>query len=1056
MKTNGKTKRKLMIVPVGAIVLALVAVILLGALIPVNLILNYYAPTLHMVFGGSSAGSDAGEGAEEALAAGDEMVQRLSEDSMVLLRNENVDGVPALPLAADERAVNLFGFGATDDGFLLTGKGSGGSTINPDKKVTLVEAFTAEGFSVNSELISAYNGWRSGAGGYIDADVNGSSSMRPYNPGADFYSSSVMDQAKSHSDIAIVVLSRYTGENSGDGEAYDVSADNATYSDGSWLELTTEERAMFEAIAAADFGKVIVLLNTTNAMELGFLEDADYGIDAAMYIGLPGQSGARAVPRLLKGEKTVESEEGDTETVRISPSGRLADTYAYDWQTNNPVISNLKYESYGGISQMSVRYAEGIYMGYRWYETADEEGLFDGIRNEYGTGYDAVVQYPFGYGLSYTTFTWTVSALPSTTVLEEEGEYEIKVTVENTGEYPGSDVAELYYTPPYTDGGIEKAHMNLLDFAKTGVLDPGESEEVTLTFSAYDMASFDDYSKNDNGWFGYELEEGDYILSLMTDVHTPATADGEEIANCRITMEAPEDVLFLVDPDNPDSDVVITRFTGEDAYAGVPIDGSTVHQSTVYLSREDGFANLAQMSTSATGPNDNGAIEAAASYRYSGYDGRPAYDQGVSGDMTLFTVNGNKPSLADLNGSSGASLSYNTELFATLGDYDAPEWEDLLDQVTDDEIRNTIGMGGFQTIALESVGKPRRADYDGPAGFGNNVLNSGSPSQWTAYPVEALIGCCWNKDLLFEMGRTHGREGNETNANGWYAPGVNLHRSPYNTRNFEYYSEDPVLSGVLSAQLIYGAKTNNLYCYIKHFGPSDSGQNATDRNTWLTEQALREIYLKPFEIAVKRGGANAIMSCFNRVGAVWAGSNHALVTEVLRDEWGFDGTVITDWYQSWYMDYTRGVLAGNDLWLTPTAAAANIDMSDNGVAYAARTAVKNVIYTMVDTYNAAVEYAAGGGEGGVNLDATTAASAAFSPLFVFLWALLDSLLGLGALLCALFVFLKIRKRRRVNAAIARGDYDPGAKARARAELRAAREAEERRLREYDPDWYEYK
>lgn len=1054
MSAVNKKYRKRSVISVGAIVLALVAVILIGALIPMNIILSYYAPTLHMVFGGSSAGQETSQAAEEALAAGDEMVRELAEDSMVLLRNESSSGESALPLKEEERAVNLFGFGATDDGFLLTGKGSGGSTINDSKKVTLTKAFTDEGFSVNTELTAAYNSWRASAGGYIDADVNGSSSMRPYNPSESFYTDSLMDQAKSFSDVAIVVLSRYTGENSGDGEAYNVSADGASYNNGAWLELTTEERAMFEAIAKADFDKVIVLLNTTNAMEPGFLENEAYGIDAAMYIGLPGQSGARAVPRLLKGEKTVKDVDGNESTVQISPSGKLADTYAYDWQSNNPVMNNLKYEGYSGISKMSVRYAEGIYMGYRWYETADVEGVFDGVSNDYGSGYDAVVQYPFGYGMSYTTFDWTVTQTPASTMLEETGEYTVKVTVENTGEYAGSDVVELYYTPPYTDGSIEKAHRNLLDFAKTGVLQPGETEEVTLSFSAYDMASFDDYSRSDNGWFGYELEEGDYILELMTDAHTVATVDGEQIANGRMTLEAAEDVLFLVDPDNPDSDVVLTRFTGEDAYAGVPIDGSTVHSSTVYLSRENGFANLSQMSTSSTGPNNDGAIEAAAKYRYTGYDGRPQYDQGKSGDMTLFTVNGSKPSLGDLNGSTGASLSYNSELFATLADYDAPEWEALLDQVTDDEIRDTIGMGGFQTIALESVGKPRRADYDGPAGFGQNVLSAGSPSKWTAYPVEALIGCCWNKDLMFRMGRTQGKEGNETNANGWYAPGVNLHRSPYNTRNFEYYSEDPILSGNLSANLIYGAKTNNLYCYIKHFGPSDSGQNANDRNTWLTEQALRELYLKPFELAVKRGGANGIMSCFNRVGAVWAGANHALVTEVLRDEWGFRGTVITDWYDASYMDHTRGVLAGNDLWLTPTAAAANIDMSKGAIAYAGRMAVKNVLYTMVDTYNAAVKYAAGGGEGGVDLDATTAATAAFSPLFMFLWVLLDAIFIIGALLCGLFIFLKVRKRLRINAEIEAGTYTPNEKR--RSSLRSAKNEVEMRLREYDSDWYEYK
>ena len=993
------------------IILTLIAVILLAALIPANIIINSIKYVASEALGGVKGPTISAEVSEQ----GDALVYEITEDSAVLLRNEN----NALPLKASETKVNLFGFGATDDGFLLTGKGSGGTTIHEDKKVTLIEAFTDAGFTVNDTLVKSYNDWRATAGGYIDADVNSKASMRPYNPGADFYTDDVMSQAKGYSDVAIVLLNRYTGENSGSGEAYNTTQDGVQYNDGAWLELTTEERAMFEAIAAKNFGKVIVLLNTTNVMECGFLEDADYGIDAAMYIGLPGQSGARAIPGLLRGEKTVENEDGTTATEKVSPSGRLADTYAYDHQTNDPSVVNVTSSSIG------LHYAEDIYVGYKWYETADAEGYFDSVDNEYGSGYDGVVQYPFGYGLSYTTFDWEVLDFPTErTMTYEDEEFSVRVKVTNTGSTPGKDVVQLYYTPPYTDGGVEKAHMNLLAFGKTETLYPeaeadGEtklnSQVLTLTFSSYDMASYDAYDKNRNDWAGWELDAGSYQVRLMKNAHEAATCENSVI---EFEVTNADDGIFYVDPDNEDSGVVMNRFTGEDAYAGVPIDGSTVLNGATYLSREDGFANYP--SSKVSGFSDSGAVSTASTYRYDGYDG---VSQPVSSDTDhslMLLENGSKPSAADLDGSSGAALKYNDELFDQLADYDSPVWDELIGQMSDDEVRLLVGAGGFQTEDILSIGKPRVVDRDGPAGFNNGVTNASAVREWTAYPVEALTGCSWNAKLMFDMGRAQGAEAKETNLNGWYAPGINLHRSPYNTRNFEYYSEDAVLSGDLAANLIYGAKTNNLYCYMKHFAASEAGQNPSNWNTWLTEQALRELYLKPFEIAVKDGGSNAIMSAFNRVGAVWAGSNHALSTEILRDEWGFRGSMITDWYSSGYMDYTRGVLAGNDLWLNANGnTPASLDMSNNAVAFAARRAAKNILYTFVDTYVTARDYEPSEDDRfAIEVGTMTAQESPQSPLFIFLWVLVNVLFVLGALVCIFFAFFfgMIRNKKKVAAA----------------------------------------
>lgn len=348
-----------------------------------------------------------------------------------------------------------------------------------------------------------------------------------------------------------------------------------------------------------------------------------------------------------------------------------------------------------------------------------------------------------------------------------------------------------------------------------------------------------------------------------------------------------------------------------------------------------------------------------------------------------------RATLAQLEGtdSGNATLVINKELMETLSDYEAEEWDAVLDQLSEQEIKDLIGRGGFKNVAVYSVGKPLCTDRDGPAGFNMGVTNPNTETKWTGFPTESLIGCCWNADLAFSMGVAQGKVASATGLQGWYAPGVNLHRSVYNTRNYEYFSEDSVLTGRLAAAMVKGAKENNLYCYVKHFAVSEAGANPNDKNTWLTEQTLRETYLKPFEMCVKDGGANGMMSAFNRVGAVWAGSNHALLTDLLRGEWGFRGTVITDWYQPNYMDYTRGLKAGNNLWLDGTFdRAADINLSDAGTAYSARQAVKNILYTYVVT--------------------TTAVSVTAIPqsaLFTALWVLLDVALAVGLGVCIFFI-----------------------------------------------------
>ncbi len=998
---------------VKQIVLLIVAVLLIAGLIVGNYFINANKLVLNNFFAGGHSQTSG-----DTHSSGDALVPELVEDSAVLLRNqtETVNGeqVPTLPLDptnAKENKVNLFGWNATDKGYLLSGTGSGGSPVLDQNRVTLSKAFTDAGYEVNTELLDAY-ATESGAGnGYINhVGQESSQSMAAiYNPNASFYTAERMQQARDFSDVAVVVFSRNTGENCGAGETLNFSG----YSNGSWLELTNNEKLMLSNVTDtfAD-GKVIVLINSTNTLELGFLEDYDDLIDAAMYIGATGQSGARAIPNLLYGQKIVKEtdengevkEDSEGSVFKFSPSGRTSDTYAYNY---NLVDGRAWAPNWASAlsSNNSIYYQEGIYIGYKWYETANAEGFFSDASTEYGSGYDGIVQYPFGYGLSYTTFDQAVT-WPSEHNLTVDGKYEVKVTVTNTGSYPGKDVVELYYTPPYTDGEIEKAEINLLAFAKTPTLEPGNSCELTLSFSAYDLASYDDYDKNDNGFYGYELDGGDYVIKLMSNAH-----ELKEVASGTntLTMTCPASgVKFENDPVT--GTVVENQFTtvGDyTAYSGTPIDGSTAFTGGIdYLSRANGFANFPNETTFTCK-----AYNTRANQEFSGEDkwteiaaehaSEIQYGQDA-GMYLLTTEDGGKPTSTDLNGD-GVQLVYNTELMEKLKNYDAPEWTEFLNQLSQREINTLIGIGYFRTEAIESVGKPICNEHDGPAGFNENSQGTSSPPEWVVFPVEILLGCSWSTDSLWRMGTEMGKIGQATGVHGWYGPGLNLHRSPYYGRNFEYYSEDGVLTGKLAAACIKGAKENDLAAYMKHFACADTGPNSPNWYTWLTEQNLRENYLKPFEIAVKEGGANAAMSGFSAVGATWAGSNWALTTQVLRNEWGFRGTVITDW-ENGYMDKVRGIFGGNDLWLGSSTG--NFNFNDPEQAYCARQAAKNILFTYVDCHMTVADP-----NQTVQIIGTET-----SGLFIFLWVLYNVLFVAGIALCVVFFIISPKQMRAAKAA----------------------------------------
>ncbi len=904
-----------------------VAALLLAGLVAGNWACYNYEVSITAILCGTGANF---ENATLTLQKSDELCRKIGDESIVLLRNEE----NTLPLK-ELNKVNVFGWGGTNSGFLLRGVGSGSSTLSAVKTISLLDALEQGGIEYNKELTDFYESWGSANRNSV-RQLSGSNTYKLAEPNI----SDLEDQisaAQDFSDTAIFVLSRCGGENIGDLPA-------------TYLDITAAEQEALDLVQDS-FENVIVLLNTTNTMHTGFLQNA-YNVDAAMYVGITGQSAAAAIPKILKGE--------------VNPSGRLADIMPYS-SAYDPTQANIYTDSY--------QYAENIYFGYKWYETADVEGYFDGVSNDYGEGYDGVVQYPFGYGLSYTDFSWEwdsiytmdeegnksalslKNAIAANSIDPSESIY-VDVVVTNEGEVAGKDVVELYSTPEYISGGIEKAHVNLIDFAKTPELKPGESGKVTMSFTLYDIAAYDAYDKNNNGEAVWELDAGDYVMKLMTNSHTL-----KECETNSVTLQVTEDII--IDKDTTTGTPIENRFTGEGAYLGLQID-AIEYGGAEYMTRNDFEGTFPKSKApKATGSIINQANQALYDEPY---EDLPSVTTGADNGVYLATLaDGSKASLSQLNGNlGGAELVWDYELMADLINYDSETWDELLDQLTVSEMRDLIQLGGFRRVAIESIGKPLQVDLDGPAGFNQNTLAATwggealETESWTAYPSEALIGCCWNKDLMFEMGRSMGAEASVTHVNGWYAPGVNLHRNPYLGRNFEYYSEDGVLSGKLAAKLVYGAKTNGLICYTKHFVSSDAGSNPRGVNTWMTEQCLRENVLKPFEIIVKEGKGNAMMSAFNNLGSVWCGANYGMQIEILRQEWGFRGVIISDWSQGGGiggMNARQGIRGGNDFWLNPyNNFSGAVDFNNETDVKAARIACKNIIYATVDAEYTANQY----------------------------------------------------------------------------------------------------
>lgn len=806
-----------------------------------------------------------------------ETAKALADEGFVLLKNEN----NVLPLAGKQ--VNVFGYSSIDINFGGTGSGSGSDEYN----IGFYEGLANAGIEVNEELKEFYQQaytkkQDTNALVMVGGDYNN------YEPAKADYSDEIMTNAKEYSDTALIVLTRNGGEGG------DLPMDTAAYAGGAagehYLELNQNERDMV-AMVEENFENVVVIINSSNAMELGFIDDSS--VDAALWIGGPGCEGCNSLGQILTGE--------------VNPSGRLADTYAYDL-TSNPSYYNfgqflfentdnkysLIFENpsvFNGENYAYADYAEGIYVGYRYYETR----WIDNETNECDeTAYEANVQYPFGYGLSYTEFEQKI-----TDFTDDGDAISLEVTVTNVGDTAGKDVVQVYYTAPYYPGGIEKSFVNLEDFGKTQILNPGESETISFTFKYEDMASYD-YS----GHGCYVLEHGDYEIKLMNNSH--------DLIDSR-TVTVAKDVIY--DESNP-------RSTDEVAAVN-QFDDVSYGNDVAYVSRADWEGTL---------PTERPANKNASAELIEEIENQGLTEAQLAEETEDIVVADHGLTIEDVKGL----------------DYDDPKWSELLEQLSVDEMVNLIANGGYATAAVESIGKLATLDQDGPQGV--NSLISGDV-KGVVFPAEVVVAATFNKELAEEMGRSLGSEAAEYGIAGLYGPAMNTHRSPFGGRCYEYYSEDGVLAGKIAAAFVRGANESGIYCYMKHFAMDEQETERLDISIFCTEQAMRELYFKPFEICAKEGGVTAVMASDSFIGGTWAGEREELMNTVLRDEWGFDGMVITDFVTSNSKNADRAIRSGTDLSLTTLGNLTPSNLSTDSAAgrQALRTACHNILYTVANS-----------------------------------------------------------------------------------------------------------
>ncbi len=841
-------------------------------------------------------------------------VEDIESEGIILLKNNG-----ALPLSAKtESKITLMGRDAADPVY----GGSGSGSVDLSSAVNLKTGLENAGFKVNEtvyNLLLKYAGYTEKAntsGGKdkvydhpkanIVMDKPAKSTYYIGEMPASDYTPEAVDSFKVYNGAAIVTFGRGGGE--GGDLARDMKGWDDHYTAGQHeLELNYDEKQTLK-LAEDNFDKVIVVINASTQMELGDIQK-DPKVDAIVWVGSPGQTGFNSVGKVLNGT--------------VNPSGRTVDIYASDF-TKDPTFVNFGNYQYSNINKDNaigdaffVQYEEGIYVGYRYYETAAVEGFID---------YDKAVVYPFGYGLSYTKFDWQVTGkkLEGT-----DGTISVDVKVTNNGSVAGKDVVELYYAPPYYKGGIEKSSIVLGDLAKTRILKPGESQVVTVSFPVENMASYD--YKNEKA---YVLDKGEYDIRVQSDSHHMKDGIDEIKYTVKNTV-----VYNGQNHRASDKSEVTNQFD----------DVSAMFKDTAVAGYAQNFSRADFAGTFPTAPTD--ADLKASDEVIKGWQAYKAADH-LDNEKT-------KPVFNKKNGIS---------LITLRGvDFDSELWNTFLDQADPAQISHMIISAAYNTAELTALGKPATMDYDGPAGFSSFMTST----HGTAYPSEEVIAASWNPNIGYEMGQMIGNEALDLKLNGWYAPAMNTHRSPFAGRNFEYYSEDGLLAGKIAAGVVSGAASKGVITYIKHFAMNDQETNRVNNGvaSWANEQAIREIYLKPFEYVVKNAKTNinyisdnkgtvsqkeinactAVMSSFNRIGSTWSGGDKALQTNVLRNEWGFKGFVLTDFNLCDYMYTNQGIHNGTDLMLTFSAMKKIEDDSSNTALNDMRKVAHRVCYAVVNS-----------------------------------------------------------------------------------------------------------
>lgn len=846
----------------------------------------------------------------EAFANAQEVNLKLAEEGFVLLKNENA----ALPMNKGAR-ISVF----SKNGVNLSYGGSGSGGFDTSNNKNLYESLNDAGFVTNPTLKNFYESSQSGpvrTANSSDLDNGDNQKIATAETPQSKYTDAVKNSYADYSDAALVVITRIGGEGF-DLPRYQGDSEGAVSPDSHYLELDQNEIDLLTAVTDGTFKRVVVVFNTPSSFEATFLKDSAYAafadkIDAAVWIGFTGSNGITALGEILNGD--------------VNPSGRLVDTWAADF-TKNPSFVNFgtgclpdTTDKYDGGMYYSVDYEEGIYVGYRYYETRGETDGED--------WYNANVVYPFGYGLSYTTFDWTVGDA-SASEIELGTTITVPVTVKNTGSVAGKEVVQLYASAPYTLGGIEKAHKVLVGFAKTKLLQPGESETVTVSFDPYSTASYDYRDANSNGFSGYELEAGEYTLYVSRNAHESEKA---------IALNLAADVQIGTDP-TTDSEVV-NRYTDSENF----LDSDW--QLDAMLSRAD---------WEGTWPTPQTAQQHAGTDRLYEEIRSEEHNNPTDFDSEEYPWFGEEPTLTlrDLLPSAEA------EGYEPVVSYDDERWEELMMGCDEEEMIALINNGAYHTLAMESVGLPATIHGDGPSGF-TCFMSKEQVNGTCQYVSEPVMASTWNINLMNELGEAIGEEGTiGDKATGQpyssiYAPGVNIHRSPFGGRCSEYFSEDPFISGMMGAAEVQGIQSRGVLPTVKHFvaNEQETHRSIGGDLSWLSEQALREIYLKPFEYTVKLGETRGIMTSFNRIGTRWTGGDYRLLTEILRNEWGFNGLVICDFNTiPQYMIPRMMFYAGGSLDLATQQSAmwTDCDTSDAGDAIVLMRAVKDVMYALVNS-----------------------------------------------------------------------------------------------------------